>query len=185
MSSPATNAAYSQFLQAGALADGFLNVSVFADKASQGAGEASSGQYAANPVHELFIRDLASVVKNGVAPTLTAKIFGVLFSSSQNTSQIKDEGAKFAMKAQAQEIIKQMGKKYKEMMTEYATSKAQRLNEIAIAKEGEMTAQRQFGASIAGSKGMSAELRDSLVTLANDFNSTPADPYVNMVNAIS
>ena len=128
MSSPATNAAYSQFLQAGALTDGFLNVSVFADKASQGAGEASSGQYAANPVQELFIRDLASVVKNGVAPTLTAKIYGVLFTSSQNTSQIKDEGAKFAMKAQAQEIIKQMGKKYKEMMTEYAIRKAQHLN---------------------------------------------------------
>ncbi|MDD9898812.1 MAG: hypothetical protein OXU45_07425 [Candidatus Melainabacteria bacterium] len=185
MFSRANNQVFQLSMTASSLAERYIDIPGAADEASQGAGEASSGQWAPNPVHELFIRDLASVAQQGAIPQLASKIFGVLYQSRQAGQQAGNKGHAHAMRAQAQQILKEMGKKYKEIFREYSRRKAENLQFVAISKWGEITAQRQFGASVAGSKGMSAQLRDSMTTLANDFNSTPADPYVNIVNAVS
>lgn len=186
MLSAATSQIFQLSMTASSLAERYIDLPGAADAAAQGAGEASSGQWAPNPVHELFVRDLASIAQQGAIPVLASKIFGVLYQSKQMSQQAGgNPGLAHAMRAQAQEMLKQMGKKYKEIFREYSRRKAENLNFVAISKWGEITAQRQFGASISGSKGMSEQLRDSMTTLAYDFNSTPADPYVNVVNAVS
>lgn len=155
------------------------------DSAEQNAGESAAGAYAPNPVDESFILDELEYADNVGIPQLAAKIFGVLYQSSEASKKTKDKGAAAAMQAQAQKILQEMGKKAKELFEQKVAQKAERLNFLAISEEGEKTIQRMFGASIAGSQGLSAQLRDSMVSLANDYNSTPSDPYVNSVDVTS